>query len=97
MATVILEIPEDRHEQLKRRAEAEGLSVPELLLKEWERASPRISPEELFERLKNLPRIDIGMSGADLVHAAREEHDRDMRAYEHRHFDELFDDIRNRG
>ena len=78
MATVTLEIPEDRHEQLKRLAAAEGLSVSELLLREWERARSRISPEELFERLKNLPRIDIGMSGADLVHAAREEHDREI-------------------
>ena len=63
MATVILEIPEERHEELKRRAAAEGLSVSELLLRESERIAPRISPKELFERLKSLPRIDLGMSG----------------------------------
>ena len=78
MATVILEIPEDRHEQLKRRAAAEGLSVSELLLRESEYMGSRVSQKELFERLKNLPRIDLGMSGADLVREAREEHDREI-------------------
>ena len=78
MATVILEIPEERHEELKRRAAAVGLSVSELLLRESERIAPRISQKELFERLKRLPRIDLGMSGADLVREAREEHDREV-------------------
>jgi hypothetical protein len=73
MATVILEIPEDRHELLKRRAAEEGLSVSELLLRDTEQATPRVSQEELFKRLKRRSRVDIGMSGADLVHAAREE------------------------
>jgi hypothetical protein len=75
MAIVTLEIPEDRHERLKRRAAGEGLSVSELLLRESEQAMPRVSQEELFERLKRRSRVDIGMSGADLVHAAREESD----------------------
>ena len=78
MATVILEIPEDRHEQLKRRAAAEGLSVSELLLRESEYMGSRVSQKGLFERLKNLPRINLGMSGADLVREAREEHDREI-------------------
>jgi hypothetical protein len=78
MATVILEIPEERHEELKRRAAAEGLSVSELLLRESERLAPRISQKELFERLKSRRRIDFGMSGADLVREAREEHDREV-------------------
>ena len=88
MATVILEIPEERHEELKRRAAAEGLSVSELLMRESERIAPRISQKELFERLKSLPRIDLGMSGADLVREAREERTQ--------YLDELFDDLRNR-
>ena len=78
MVTVILEIPEERHEELKRRAAEEGLSVSELLLSESERISQRISQKELFERLKTLPRIDFGVSGADLVREAREEHDREV-------------------
>lgn len=71
-------IPEDRYEQLKRRAAAEGLSVSELLLKESEHIATRISQKELFERLKKRPRIDFGMSGADLVRESREEHDREI-------------------
>lgn len=78
MATVVLEIPEDRHERLKRRAAEEGLSVPELLLRDSERIAPRISQKELFERLKKRSRVDIGMSGADLLREAREEHDREI-------------------
>ena len=78
MPTVILEIPEDRHAQLKERAAAEGLSVSELLLRESELIAPRISQKELFERLKRRPRIDLGMSGADLVREAREEHEREI-------------------
>jgi hypothetical protein len=40
--------------------------------------APKVSQKELFERLKRLPRIDIGMSGADLVREARAEHDREL-------------------
>jgi hypothetical protein len=83
MATVILEIPDDRHEQLKRRAAAEGLSVPDYLLRETEPVTPRLSQKELFERLKRRSRIDIGMSGADLVHAAREEDDQELSGDRH--------------
>jgi hypothetical protein len=78
MATVILDVPEERLDELKRRAKAEGLTVSELLLRDSERPEPRISPDELFERLMNLPRIDLGMSGADQVREAREAHDREI-------------------
>jgi hypothetical protein len=88
MATVILEIPDDRHEELKRRAAAEGLSVSGLLLRETERMAPQISRQELIERLKTRSRPDIGMSGADLVRAGREERMQDL--------DEWFDHLRNR-
>ncbi len=88
MATVIPEIPEERHEELKRRAAAEGLSVSELLLRESERIATPVSDTELFERLKNLPRIDLGMSGAEVVREGREER--------MQYLDELFDDLWNR-
>ncbi len=78
MATLILEVPEERLDELKKRAAAEGLSVSEFLLRQSERAAPGISPKERFERLKNLPRIDLGMSGAEAVREAREEHDREV-------------------
>jgi hypothetical protein len=78
MATLILEVPEERLDELKRRADAEGLSVSEFLLRQSERAAPGVSRKERFERLKNLPRIDLGMSGADQVREAREEHDREI-------------------
>ncbi|MEA2166197.1 MAG: hypothetical protein QOK37_4324 [Thermoanaerobaculia bacterium] len=78
---------EDRHEKLKRRAAAEGRSLSELLLRESERAAPRISQKELLERLKSRARIDIGMSGAELVRADEKSGCS---------IDELFDDLQNR-
>jgi hypothetical protein len=67
-----------RHEELKKRAAAAGLSVQQLLLREAEQSVPHVSQAELLRRLKSRSRIDIGMSGADLVHAAREEQDREL-------------------
>jgi hypothetical protein len=78
MPTATAEIANERQEDLKRRAAAAGLSVQQLLLQEAEQSSPRASSAELFKRLKARSRIDIGMSGADLVHAAREERDREL-------------------
>jgi hypothetical protein len=78
MPTARAEIANERQEDLKRRAAAAGLSVQQLLLQEAEQSSPRASSAELFKRLKARSRIDIGMSGADLVHAAREERDREL-------------------
>jgi hypothetical protein len=78
MTAVTPETASERHEELKRRAADAGLSVQELLMREAERSVSRVSQAELFRRLKTRSRKDIGMSGADLVHAAREGHDREL-------------------
>lgn len=78
MTTVTHETATKRHEDLLRRAAEAGLSLQELLLQEAERSAPHGSQAELLRRLKSRSRIDIGMSGADLVHAAREENDREL-------------------
>lgn len=78
MASVTLDIPNERLEELKQRAERVGLSVDELLIRETERLTAGSTSTEFWNRLKNLPRVDIGMSGADAVREAREEHDREV-------------------
>jgi len=78
MASVTLDIPNERLEELKQRAERIGLSVDELLIRETERLTAGSTSTEFWNRLKNLPRVDIGMSGADAVREAREEHDREV-------------------
>ncbi len=83
MTTVTPETASERHEELKRRAAEAGLSVQELLLREAEESVSHVSRAELLRRLKSRSRIDIGMSGADLVHAAREENDRELSGDRH--------------
>jgi hypothetical protein len=78
MATLTFEIADDRLEQLKKRAEAEGLSVSDFLLRNAEPVIVEPPSAEFWNRLKNLPRVDIGMSGADAVREAREAHDREI-------------------
>ena len=78
MATVILEIPDDRLDELKRLAEIEGLSVDEFLMRDTKRIPSRSTSAEFWHRLKNLPRVDIGPSTADMIREGREERDRQI-------------------
>ncbi|HXA20242.1 MAG TPA: hypothetical protein VN380_24910 [Thermoanaerobaculia bacterium] len=77
MATLILEIPDDRLDELKRLAECEGLSVDEFLIRDTKRM-PSGSTAEFWNRLRNLPRVDIGPSSADMIREGREERDRQI-------------------
>ena len=78
MAIVTPATVHERLKELEKRAADAGRSIQQLLIREAEESSSRVSKAELFHRLKTRSRIDIGMSGADLAHAAREEHDREM-------------------
>jgi hypothetical protein len=78
MATVTLEIPDERLNELKRLAEIEGLNVDELLMRDTRRKPPASTPAEFWNRLKNLPRVDIGPSTADIIREGREERDRQI-------------------
>lgn len=58
------------------------------MMREMEKATAIPSEDDLWERLKQLPPVPLGQSGAELVRAAREER--------MQYLDELFDDLRNR-
>src|SRR5258707_9373508 len=78
MATLTINIPDESLEELKRRAEGKGLSVDELILLETGLTTVGPPSEDFWNRLKNLPRIDIGMSSADLIPQGPEESHRQI-------------------
>ena len=88
MSRVILDLPPQLDERVRSRAEHEGITVADYMMREVEKATSVPSEEELWERLKQLPPVPAGQSGAELVRAAREER--------MQYLDELFDDLRNR-
>ena len=87
MSRVTLDFPL-LDELVRSRADQEGIPVDEYVVREMEKATSIPSEQDLWERLKQLPPVAPGESGADLVRAAREER--------MQYLDELFDDLRNR-
>ena len=88
MSRVILDFSADLDERVRSRAELEGIPVADYVMREMEKATSIPSEQDLWERLKQLPPVPLGESGAELVRAAREER--------MQYLDELFDDLRNR-
>lgn len=69
----IRNMPEAMHRRLKAKAAQEGLSLSAYLLRELRRVADRPTDDELRERIKRLPRIDLGAPAADIIREAREE------------------------
>jgi plasmid stability protein len=65
-------VPEDLHRKLKARAALAGLSLSDYLLQEIRRVAEQPTVAELWERIGQLPPVELGRSPADLV---REERD----------------------
>ena len=61
------------HSELKRRAEAEGLSLQQYVARVLAAHTSRPSMQEWLRRLDEIPRVDTDASGADAVAAARAE------------------------
>lgn len=70
-----VEIPDHLHEALVSRARMEGVSVTELVSRELEKqVTQELSPDELLERLRRIPPLDLGnLTSADLIREGREE------------------------
>lgn len=88
MSRVILDFSPELDERIRSRAEQEGLPVADYVIREVEKATSIPSEKDLWERLKQLPPVPLGESGAELVRAVREER--------MQYLDELFDDLWNR-
>ena len=74
----IRNMPPELHRRLKARAALAGLSLSDYLLGEIRRSAQVPSPEAIVERLRRLPRVDIGESAAEVIRAGRRERDEQL-------------------
>ena len=70
-----VEIPDELHEAVERRAREEGVSVAQFVSRELEkRTRVALTPDELLERLRQIAPLDLGnLTAADLIREGREE------------------------
>jgi plasmid stability protein len=68
----IRNVPDDVHRGLKLRAALAGMSLSEFALAELVRSLQRPTREELAERIRRLPPVDVGDAA---VRAIREDRD----------------------
>jgi antitoxin FitA len=72
MATLqVKDVPENLHRELRRRAELEGLSIRDYLLRLIRNDQQRPPAAEWLARLRRLEPLDLGAPAADSVHADR--------------------------
>lgn len=74
----IRNMPPELHRRLKARAAMAGLSLSDYLLAEIRRSAEVPSREEMVERLRRLPRVDIGESAAEVIRAGRREREEQL-------------------
>jgi len=68
-------VPDELHDALSARAEKEGVSIAELILRGLEKqVSNEMTPDELLARLRRIPPVKLtDVSTADLIREGREE------------------------
>ena len=74
----IRNVPDKVHRILKARAAQAGMSLSEYVLRELKKNALPPTAEDMWERFANLSPIDLGRSGADLVHAGRSEREHQL-------------------
>ncbi|MGH3548524.1 MAG: hypothetical protein ACRDQU_10530 [Pseudonocardiaceae bacterium] len=76
MATLQMkDVPDELHRELRRRANLEGLSIRDYLLRLIRNDQLRPPATEWLARLRRLEPLDLGAPAADLVQADRAAHD----------------------
>ena len=65
-------VPDALHRSLKARAAMAGMSLSDYLLREVRKSADRPTMEELLERLKRLPPVEVSESPADILRRERE-------------------------
>jgi hypothetical protein len=71
----VRDVPDDVHEALVRQAKAEGLSLNQFILREYQRIADRTKNAEIFRRLAAIP--GRRPTRAEIVETIREYRDRD--------------------
>lgn len=72
----IRNVPPEIHRELKARAARAGMSLSDYLLDEARRSLERPTMEEMLERLKSRPPVNLPASTAELVRTERDRDDR---------------------
>jgi hypothetical protein len=65
-------VPDKLHREMVRRAKARGQTLSDFIQALLEREAERPPAEEVFERLRRLPPIEIGRPVADFIREERE-------------------------
>ena len=65
-------IPEDLHRELVRRAAARGQTLTHYVQEILEREIARPSQEDVFERIRERQKVDLGAPAADWIREERE-------------------------
>jgi len=64
-------IPDALHEELKRRAEARGLTLTRYVQEILEREVARPPADEILERIARRPGVDLGATAAEILREER--------------------------
>ena len=68
-------IPVKLRDDLRRKAESKGVSMSQYLIDLIHRDVQKMPLDEWIAMVRKNPRVDIGMSAAELLHEARAEED----------------------
>jgi hypothetical protein len=71
----IKDVPEDLHRELRRRANIEGLSLRDYLLRLLRRDQQRPSAVEWLDRVRGLEPVDLGSPASEQIALDRAERD----------------------
>jgi len=64
-------VPDSLHHELKRRAKARGLTLTRYIQDILERETARPPADEVVERIAGRSAVDLGVTAAELLRAAR--------------------------
>lgn len=70
-----LDLPDDLHEELLRRARTRGQSLSDYIMELLERDVSRPLPEDVFDRVASREPVDLGRPAADIIREERQERD----------------------
>lgn len=71
-------VPEDVHAELRRRADARGVTLRDYVLDLLRRETRRPDLDEWLDRVAADPPVTLSVSSVDLVHAARAEREANL-------------------
>ena len=69
----VRDVPDDVHRKLKARAAQQGMSLSELVRRQLVELAERPTVDEIYERIRQLPPVELSESSAEVVRRAREE------------------------